>query len=82
MFAPWDKSYDKFRQYFEKQRHHFVNNCPYSLAMVFPVVMYGCESLTINKAESHKNDAFKLHCWKRFLRVPWKARRSNQSILK
>ena len=44
--------------------------------------MYGCESLTINKAESHKNDAFKLHCWKRFLRVPWKARRSNQTILK
>ena len=51
-------------------------------AMVFPVVMYGCESWIINKAESHKNDAFELRCWRRLLRVPWKARRSNQSILK
>ena len=51
-------------------------------AMVFPVVMYGCESWTIKKAECQKFDAFKLWCWRRLLRVPWTARRSNQSILK
>jgi len=51
-------------------------------AMAFPVVMYGCESLTIKKVECQRTDAFKLWCWKRLLRVPWIARRSNQSILK
>ena len=51
-------------------------------AMVFPVVMYGCESWTIKKAECRRIDAFELWCWKRLLRVPWTARRSNQSILK
>ena len=51
-------------------------------AMVFPVVMYGCESWTIKKAEFRRIDAFKLWCWRRLLRVPWTARRSNQSILK
>ena len=51
-------------------------------AMVFPVVMYGCESWTIKKAERQRIDAFKLWCWKRLLRVPWTARRCNQSILK
>ena len=51
-------------------------------AMVFPVVMYGCESWTVRKAEHQKIDAFELWCWRRFLRVPWTARRSNQSILK
>ena len=51
-------------------------------AMVFPVVMYGCESWTIKKAESRRIDAFELWCWRRLLRVPWTARRSNQSILK
>ena len=51
-------------------------------AMVFPVVMYGCESWTVKKAESRRIDAFELWCWRRFLRVPWTARRSNQSILK
>ena len=50
--------------------------------MVFPVVMYGCESWTVKKAEHRKIDAFELSCWRRFLRVPWPARRSNQSILK
>ena len=50
-------------------------------AMVFPVVMYGCESSTIKKAERQRNDAFELWCWRRLLRVPWTARRSNQSIL-
>ena len=51
-------------------------------AMVFPVVMYGCESWTINKAECQRTDALELWCWRRLLRVPWTARRSNQSILK
>ena len=51
-------------------------------AMVFPVVMYGCESWTVKKAECQKIDAFELWCWRRLLRVPWTARRSNQSILK
>ena len=51
-------------------------------AMVFPVVMYGCESWTVKKAEHQKIDAFELSCWRRHLRVPWTARRSNQSILK
>ena len=50
--------------------------------MVFPVVMYGCESWTIKKAERQRIDAFELWCWRRLLRVPWTARRSNQSILK
>ena len=51
-------------------------------AMVFPVVMYGCECWTVKKAEHRKIDAFELWCWRRLLRVPWTARRSNQSILK
>ena len=51
-------------------------------AMVFPVVMYGCENWTIKKAERQRIDAFELWCWRRLLRVPWTARRSNQSILK
>ena len=51
-------------------------------AVVFPIVMYGCESWTIKKAEHQRIDAFELRCWRRLLRVPWTARRSNQSILK
>ena len=51
-------------------------------AMVFPVVMYGCESWTVKKAERQRIDAFELWCWRRLLRVPWTARRSNQSIIK
>ena len=51
-------------------------------AVVFPVVMYGCESWTVKKAECQRSDAFELWCWRRLLRVPWFARRSNQSILK
>ena len=51
-------------------------------AMVFPLVMYGCESWTVKKAERRRIDAFELWCWRRLLRVPWTARRSNQSILK
>ena len=51
-------------------------------AMVFPVVMYGCESWTVKKAERQRIDAFELWCWRKLLRIPWTARRSNQSILK
>ena len=51
-------------------------------AMIFPVVLFGCDSWTVKKAECQRIDTFKLWCWKRFLRVPWTARRSNQSILK
>ena len=65
-----------------KSRHCFVNKVHLVKAMVFPVVMCGCESWTIKKAECRRIDAFELWCWRRLLRVPWTARRSNQSILK
>ena len=80
--APWKKSYDKPRRSIKKQRHHFANKVCIIKAMVFPVVMYGCESWTIKKAECQRIDAFKLWCWRRLLQVPWTLRRSNQSILK
>ena len=81
--APWKKSYDQPRQHLKKQRYYFANKkvCLVK-AMVFPVVMYGCESWTIKKAEQQRIDAFELWCWRRLLRVPWTARRSNQSIPK
>ena len=60
----------------------FLTKVPLVKAMVFPVVMYRCESWTIKKAEHQRIDAFELCCWRRLLRVPWTARRSNQSILK
>jgi len=79
--APWKASYDKPRVLKSRNitlpiKVHIVKG------MVFPVVMYYCESSTIKKAECWKKDAFKLWCWRRFLKVPWTARRSNQSILK
>ena len=64
---------------FKKQRYYFADN---SISMVFLVVMYNCESWTIKKADHQKINVFKLWCWRRLLRVPWTARRSNQSILK
>ena len=73
--------YDQPRQYIKKQRHYFADKVP-SKAMVFPVVVYGCESWTIKKAEPRRIDAFELWCWRRLLRVPWTARKSSQSILK
>ena len=79
MLASWKKSYDQPRQHTEKQRHYQQT---FIKAMVFPVVMYGCESWTIKKAEHQRIDASELWCWRRLLRVPWTARRSNQSILK
>ena len=81
--TPWKKSYEQPRQHIKKQRHYFANKGPSSQSyMVFPVVMYGCESWTVKKAECQRIDAYELWCWRRVLRVPWTARRSNQSILK
>ena len=74
--------HDQPRQHIKKQRHYFANKVHLVKPMVFPVVMYGCESWTVKKAESRRIDAFELWCWRRLLRVPWTARRSNQSILK
>ena len=65
-----------------KSRHHFASKGHIVKAMVFPVIMYGCECWTIKKAEPQRIDAFELWCWRRLLRVPRTARRSNQSILK
>ena len=79
MLAPWKKSYDsllKSRDITLPTKAHLVK------VMVFPVVMYGCESWTIKKAECQRIDAFELWCWRRLLRVPWTARRSNQPIVK
>ena len=78
-----EKSYNKPRQCTKKQRHHTLPTKVHIVkAMIFPVVMHGCESWTIKKAEHQRIDAFKLWCWRRLLRVPWTARRSNQSVLK
>ena len=82
MLAPWKKSYDQPRQHIKKQRYYFAKKVHPVKAMVFPVVMYGCESWTIRKAEHWRIDAFELLCWRRVLRVPWTARRYNQCILK
>ena len=82
ILSPWKKSYDTPWQCMKKQRHSLPTKVHIVKAMVFPVVMYGCESCTIKKAERHRIDAFELWCWRRLLRVPWTARRSNQSILK
>ena len=76
------KSYDQPRQHIKKQRHYFATKICLVKAMVFPVVMYGCESWTVKKAEYQRIDAFELWYWRRCLRVPWTSRRSNQSILK
>ena len=80
--APWKESCDRPRPHIEKQRRHFADKGPSSQGYGFPVVMCGCESWTIKKAEHWRSDAFDLWCWRRLLRVPWTARRSNQSILK
>ena len=76
------KSYDQLRQHIKSRDITSPTKVHLVKAVVFPVVMYGCESWTINKAECQRIGAFELWCWRRFLRVPWTARRSNQSILK
>ena len=69
-------------QCIKKQRYHSANKGPNSQSYGFPVVKYGCESWTIKKVECQRIDAFKLSCWRRLLRVPWTASRSNHSVLK
>ena len=78
----WKESYDQPRQNIKKQRHYFASKGPCSQSYGFPVVMYGCECCTVKKAERQRIDAFELWCCRGFLRVPWTARRSNQSIIK
>ena len=82
MLTPSKQSYDQPRQHIKKQRYYMLTKVHLVKAIVFPVVMYGCDSWGIKKAERQRIDAFELWCWRRFLRVPWTARRSNQSILK
>ena len=82
MRAPWKKSYNQPREHIKQQRHYFANKGPSSQTMVSPIVMYGCESWTIKKAEHRRIDAFERWCWRRLLRVPWTAKRSKLSILK
>ena len=77
MLTPWKESYHQPRQHIKKQRHYFANKFHLVKAMVFPEVMYGCENWTIKKAEHRRIDVFELWCWRRLLRVPWTARRSN-----
>ena len=76
MLAPWKEIYDKPRQHIKKQRHHFAYK-----GLVFLVIMYKCENWTITNAECQRIDPFELWCWRRLLRVPWTAGRSNQSIV-
>ena len=82
MLAPWKKSYYKPRQSIKIRDITLLTRVHIVKAIIFPVVMYGCESWTIKKAECQRIDAFKLWCWRRLLRVPWTARRSDQAILK
>ena len=82
MLASWKKSSEQPRQLIKKRRHYFPTKVGIIKAMVFPVVMYGCKSWTIKKAEHQRLDAFELWCWRRLLRVPWTAKRSNQTIRK
>ena len=82
MLTPWKKSYDQSSSILKSRDITLSTKvCPVK-AMVFPVVMYGYESWTIKKTERRRIDAFELWCWRRFLRDPWTARRSNQSILR
>ena len=82
MLVPWKKSYDQPRQHIKIKDITLTTKVCLMKAMVFPVVMCGCESWAIRKVENQRVDAFELWCWRRLLRVPWTARRSNQSILK
>ena len=76
------KSYDQPRQHMKKQRHYFANKGLYSQSYGFFSSHYGCEDCIIKRAEHRRTDAFELWYWRRLLRIPWTARRSNQSILK
>ena len=80
--TPWKESYDQPRQHIKNRDITLSTKVCLVKAMVFPVVLYGCESWTIKKAEYWRIDAFELWCWRRLLSVPWTSRRSHQSILK
>ena len=82
MLAPWKKSYDQLDSILKSKDITLPTKVCLVKAMVFLVVMYGCESWTVKKDERRRIDAFELWCWRRLLRVPWVARRSNKSILK
>ena len=83
MFAPEKKSHDQPRQHIKKQKLNFASKPVHLVkALVFPVVIYGCKSWTIKKAEHQRIDASELWCWQRLLRAYWTARRSKQSTLK
>ena len=82
MLTPWKESQDQPRQHIKSRDITLSTKVCLVRAMVFPVVMHGCENWTIKKAEHRRIDAFELWCWRRLLRVPWTTRRSNQSILK
>ena len=75
MLTPWKGSYDQTRQHIKSRDITLPTKVCLVKAMVFPVVMYGCETWTIKKAEHWRNDAFELWCWRRLLRVPWTSRR-------
>ena len=82
MLTPWKESYDQPSSILKSRDITLSTKVCLIKAMVFPVVMYGCESWTVKKAEHERIDSFELWCWRRLLRVPWTARTSNQSILK
>ena len=82
MLAPWKKSYHQPRQHIKSTGITLPTKVRLVTAMVFPVVLCGCENWTIRKAKHQRTDVFQLWCWRRFFRVPLIARRSNQSILK
>ena len=82
MLTPWKENVTNLGSIFKSRDITLPTKVCLVKAMVFPVVMYACESWTVKKAEHRRIDAFELWCWRRLLRVPWTARRSNQSILK
>ena len=83
-FCTAEETTDRLKGQYTEWKNVFTNDITNKglVSNIFPVVMYGCESWTIKKAEGQRIDAFELQCWRRLLRVPWTARRSNQSILK
>ena len=80
--TPWKESYDQPRQNIKQQRHYFANKAPFSQGYGFSSGHVWMFEVDLKKAERRRTDAFELWCWRRLLRVPWTARRSNQSILK
>ena len=82
MLAPWKEIYNKLDSILKSRHITMLTKAPTAKAMIFTVVVYRYESWIIKKADSRRTDAFQLWCWRRLLRAPWTARRSNQSILK